>query len=279
MAAEPEPAVEDIPQNVCSGAEGKSSLRMMASAYYLPKENSDNNPLGQGAHFICDEQQTFGLADGVRGPDSGVYAGNFIQSAVGLVQEKPKGGVNPKQVIQEAFLQNKGVEGSITATIITLEDDSLRALNMGDSGFRIIRDGKIVHESTTRLRGFKRPIRRRNPTGTLPPPAQEIAFNVKPGDVVVAATVGLFDNVPAEDIELMIMTSFLDEDTPPDLAAERLAKMARSVSSDRKNSVNGGGYGYVKIRGDKYDNVTVIVAYLYEPDASPMEIEESDITS
>lgn len=92
---------------------------MASDAFYIPKYGKA--PLGEDAHFICIEEQTIGVADGVggwakRGIDSGEYAREFVRNAKLSIhkQREQKNKIDPKKVLNEAYL-NTISQGSSTA--------------------------------------------------------------------------------------------------------------------------------------------------------------------
>lgn len=255
---------EKIPNN-------PRTLKMIAGSFYLAKKN-DLKPLGEDAHFICDEQQTIGVADGVggwarMGIDSGIYARELMDNAVCSIQDQPEGAVDPKQVLKEAFLNTES-EGASTACIMTLKDNFLHAVNLGDSGFLVIRDGKIVYKSPVQQSRFNCPYQLGTTTGYFPYMAEEIIVEVEPGDVLVTATDGLFDNVYSDEIEDAVNICNRGEN-PPELTAWSLVKLARQLSllqcsiSPFTKAAMDIGLDFEDYRGGKYDDVTVVVGYIY----------------
>lgn len=248
------------------------NLKMFAGSFYQPKENQ-HQPSGEDYHFICEEQQTIGVADGVGGCadlsiDTGIYARHLMTNAVRSIQDQwPKGAVDPKQVLHAAFWKTE-VEGASTACIITLKDNFLHAANLGDSGFIVIRKGKIVYRSSVQETGFNCPYQLGRLTGYTPQLAKEICVEVRPDDVLVAATDGLFDNVRPDEIENEAMICDREE-YPPELMARRLAEVARKKSrleysiSPFTMAAMTFGLDFRDYRGGKSDDVTVIVGYIY----------------
>lgn len=260
---------EEVPEALFSNAR---NLKMKAECCYLPKENY-LKPLGEDAHFICDKQQAIGVADGVggwakKGIDSGNYARELMDNAASVIQDQgPKVAVDPKQVLSEAFL-NTEAEGASTACIITLKGNLLRAVNLGDSGFVVIREGKIVYRSPVQQSYFNCPYQMGNTIGYFPELTQEIVVEVEPLDVLVAATDGLFDNLFPEQIETVV-NSCLREGHPPEETACTLATFARELSdmdcnfSPYTEAALAVGRDRDIYMGGKYDDVTVIVGYIY----------------
>ncbi|VFQ84259.1 unnamed protein product [Cuscuta campestris] len=91
--------------------------------------------------------------------------------------------------------------------------------------------------------------------------AARIKVDVRPGDVIVMATDGLFDNVKDDAVAELVGGG----GGSPGKAAERLAKealkIARSKDVETPFAVEARKAGR-KISGGKYDDITVIVAYI-----------------
>lgn len=98
--------------------------------------------------------------------------------------------------------------GSSTACVLILnrENSTVYTANIGDSGFIVVREGQIIHRSEEQQHYFNTPFQL-----SLPPPGQNqnvlsdspesadtLSFPVQNGDVILAATDGVFDNVPVD---------------------------------------------------------------------------------
>lgn len=96
--------------------------------------------------------------------------------------------------------------GSSTACVLILnrENSTVYTANIGDSGFIVVRKGQIIHRSEEQQHYFNTPFQL-----SLPPPGQNVlsdspesadslSFPVENGDVILAATDGVFDNVPTD---------------------------------------------------------------------------------
>ena len=88
--------------------------------------------------------------------------------------------------------------------IVALDGNILKVANLGDSGFRVVRHGKVVLASPAQEHYFNCPFQ----LGYAPlsedidsaSEAQEFEFEIQPGDLVIVGSDGLFDNVFDEDI-------------------------------------------------------------------------------
>lgn len=89
--------------------------------------------------------------------------------------------------------------------------------NIGDSGFIVVRKGQIIHRSEEQQHYFNTPFQL-----SLPPPGQNVlsdspdsaetlSFPVENGDVILAATDGVFDNVPTDLLLDILKTVSLPE--------------------------------------------------------------------
>ncbi|KAA8544937.1 hypothetical protein F0562_019668 [Nyssa sinensis] len=119
------------------------TLKLLSGSCYLPHPDKEETG-GEDAHFICDEQ-AIGVADGVGGwadlgVDAGKYARELMSNSVTTIQEEPKRSIEPARVLEKAYSSTKA-KGSSTACIIALTDQGLHAINLGDSGFVVVRDG------------------------------------------------------------------------------------------------------------------------------------------
>ncbi|KAJ7765515.1 phosphatase 2C-like domain-containing protein [Mycena maculata] len=181
-------------------------------------------------------------------------------------------------------LREKMVEaGSSTACIISLNSATglLRAANLGDSGFSIIRAASVIYSQPVQTHFFNCPKQ----LTKLPPPsgkrftracvdspreAQTYWTQLCDGDIVVAYTDGLTDNVfPHEIAEICTVDPDAGEsdDAQAQAMADRLVVYAREcmaaktrVSPFERHAAREGMF----FPGGKPDDVTVVVALVRE---------------
>ncbi|PHT56120.1 hypothetical protein CQW23_04606 [Capsicum baccatum] len=245
-------------------------LKMVAASIYLPKENP-TKPLGEDAHFIHELYQTIGVADGVggwakEGIDAGMYARELMNNSLIATDIEPKGHVNPKRVLQEAY-KNTNSEGSSTACIITLNTakSTIFAANVGDSGFFLIRKGKIIYKSPMQQRGFNCPYQLGNSKDN-PSVAQEMELNVEKDDILIVGTDGMLDNVNESEIEEIVHRG-IDGKLKAEELASQIGNIALYNSFDRfadtpfARAVERECLSQIH-KGGKIDDITVIVAYI-----------------
>ncbi|KAG6607934.1 putative protein phosphatase 2C 55, partial [Cucurbita argyrosperma subsp. sororia] len=243
-------------------------LRIDFGSSYIPKRNSFG-PLGEDAHFISLSRNIFGVADGVgawaeEGIDAGEYSRALMANCAAVAAEE----TDPRRILTEGYLKTKYIIGSSTACVIALRNNTLHAANIGDSGFMIFREKKLVFVSATQQHRFNCPYQL---TGgfslSLPVQPWECRVEVYAGDIIVAGTDGLLDNVFACEIEKILKE---EERVDSGKLAWRLAELALSNSLDKRRttpfSVGAREAGFL-CDGGKIDDITVIVGEVQEAKA------------
>lgn len=238
-------------------------LKMFPGSCYLPKPGTER---GEDAHFISEEEQTFGVADGVGGwarlgVDAGEFARQLVYHAEIAIKEEPKGAIDPMRVLKKAFSKTKARGGS-TACIATLRDQCIHAVNIGDSGFIVVRKGGVTFHSPVQQHFFNCPYQLGSDPNSDPPAAGEsIKFDLTTGDVIVAGTDGLFDNLfDNEVVEAVVQGN--KEGLGPKEMASRIAQLALGRAHGQCDTpfsiaAREAGFSY---SGGKIDDITVIVA-------------------
>lgn len=113
---------------------------------------------------------------------------------------------NPQGLIQRAWENNEEL-GSSTLVVVTLpkQGDKIYTSYIGDSGYIILRENNktvnLVHSSESQQKGFNFPFQLGwNGNGDLPDKSLSYNHTVKTGDIVIAGTDGLFDNLSAVQV-------------------------------------------------------------------------------
>ena len=173
---------------------------------------------GEDAHFLAPRRGMLGVADGVGGwNDSGVdpalYARELMRQAAGLARRREAGGeamfTDPQVILEGAHLLTE-VPGSATACVLALEGGGsgrLRASNLGDSSFRVVRAGAVVYACPTLEHYFNCPYQlawQEFVRSDLPADALEVSCAVEAGDVIIVGSDGLFDNLFDEEIGAIV---------------------------------------------------------------------------
>ncbi|CAI9116701.1 OLC1v1017926C5 [Oldenlandia corymbosa var. corymbosa] len=244
------------------------ALKLNSGSCYLPHPDKEETG-GEDAHFICLDQQAIGVADGVGGwadlgIDAGQYARELMSNSVTAIQDEPKGSVDPARVLEKAYVSTKA-KGSSTACIVALTDQGLHAVNLGDSGFMVVRDGCTVFRSPVQQHDFNFTYQLESGNaGDLPSSGQVFTIPVAPGDVIVAGTDGLFDNLYNNDITAVVVHA-VRAGFGPQVTAQKIAALARQRAQDKNRqtpfsaAAQDAGFRYY---GGKLDDITVVVSYI-----------------
>ncbi|URE27489.1 stage II sporulation protein E [Musa troglodytarum] len=243
------------------------ALKLLSGSCYLPHPDKEETG-GEDAHFIWDEQ-AIGVADGVggwadHGVDAGQYSRSLMSHSVDAIEEESKGSIDPLRVLEKAYTRTKA-EGSSTACIVALTDQGIHAVNLGDSGFIVVRDGCTIFRSPVQQHDFNFTYQlESNNASDLPSAAQVFSFPVESGDVIVAGTDGLFDNLYNSEITAVVVHG-IRAGLGPQVMAQKIAALARQRAQDKNRqtpfsaAAQEAGFRYY---GGKLDDITVIVSYI-----------------
>lgn len=214
-------------------------LGLRASACALPHPEKIQTG-GEDAYFISEDATVMGVADGVSGwRESGVDPGEYSRTLMRVACEFFNSGQayaldcateeKARAALASAH-QKTRMPGTSTACILALdaEQSAIAAANLGDSGFVVIRNGTVVFQTPSQMHYFDCPYQLGAcpefvEDTNYPSDAETYRFNVMPGDTIVMATDGLWDNCELEEIAQLIP----DTDDAVENAAELLASAAR----------------------------------------------------
>ncbi|RWW28116.1 hypothetical protein GW17_00007432 [Ensete ventricosum] len=172
-------------------------LKMKAGSYYIPHMRKLK---GEDAHFICEREQVVGVADGVGGwaklgIDAGVYARELMSHAEQAVRASPEGFVDPFQVLATAHARTNAL-GASTACIMALKD-------------------QVFYSSSCMQSNAALTIK---------------SMGVEPGDIIVVATDGVFDNLFDSEVVPLIKSGLAFHQS-----AERIANLIADAA--QRNSI------------------------------------------
>ncbi|CAH1415117.1 unnamed protein product [Lactuca virosa] len=213
------------------------TLKLLSGSSYLPHPDKEATG-GEDAHFICVEEQVIGVADGVGGwadvgINAGLYSRSLMSNSVRAIQDEPKEAIDPARVLTKAHSATKA-QGSSTACIIALRDEGLHAINLGDSGFVVIRDGCTIFHTPVQQHDFNFTFQLANDNeGDQPSSGQVFKIPVAVGDVIVAGTDGLFDNLYNTEVTALVVQGVRSR-LSPEAMAKNIADLARVKALDRK---------------------------------------------
>ncbi|XP_072325228.1 protein phosphatase PTC7 homolog isoform X2 [Scyliorhinus torazame] len=233
--------------------------------------------------FVSSKQ---GVADGVGGwwdygVDPSQFSTTLMQTCERLVQEGLFVPSNPVGILTASYnemLQNKApLLGSSTACLVILDRQKrcLYTANLGDSGFLIVRDGKIIHRSDEQQHYFNTPFQlaiappeaRDSILNDSPETAEGSTFNVEVGDIILTATDGLFDNMP--DYMILQQLRQLKDSSYQSLknTVKSIAKQAQQLAYDpnymspfAQHACENG----LNVQGGKPDDITVLLSVVTE---------------
>jgi len=239
---------------------------------------------GDDACFVAFNKATdvVGVADGVGGwraygVDPSQFSKKLMEACKTLVKSGRFIASKPGELLasgyQELIEDKSPLVGSSTACIMMLDRyrQTLHTANLGDSGFMIVRKGKVVHRSIDQQHFFNTPFQlsmppedyRHDALHDTAEDADTETFNLEIGDIVLTATDGLFDNM--SDQSIVKELSKLKDDNYESIKeiAKNLAEIARELSNDpdyispfAKEARKSGYY----VRGGKPDDITIVLA-------------------
>ena len=185
-----------------------------------------------------------GVADGVggyaaEGIDAGVYAKVLMREAQQASAAQPPGAPDPTAVLVAAQRATR-LPGAAPAVVVQMTPDG-RALaaNVGDCGFRVVRDGAVVAASEVGQHHFDCPYQLTDPNCGFDGVdlAEERAvvsdLQLRAGDVLLLASDGLYDNVhEAELLEIVAATLAQGAGGPADRTTQGLADALAARASE-----------------------------------------------
>ncbi|KAI8542378.1 hypothetical protein RHMOL_Rhmol08G0134200 [Rhododendron molle] len=192
--------------------------------------------------------------------------------------QEPVGDVGKVREVSEEVV----VEGRRGSRILGKEVQSLHAINLGDSGFIIVREGCTIFQSPVQQHGFNFPYQLASGSeGDQPScgqgnrykfrcvtavscPSPVFTIAVVPGDIIVAGTDGLFDNLFSKEIDTIVGDG-MKAGLEPLVIAQTIAALARQRALDRNrqtpfsSAAQDAGFRYF---GGKLDDTTVVVSFI-----------------
>ncbi|TGZ77403.1 protein serine/threonine phosphatase 2C [Ascodesmis nigricans] len=216
---------------------GKRFMRDRNVYRFIPKETPTTHAeeqkrlqafAGQDAFFVSrmrsDGAVAVGVADGVGGYDeAGINSADFSQglcSEMSVAAKNTKDCSNPQMILSVGYKQvlheDKVPGGASTASVGVLRPNGkLAAANLGDSGFIIVRHGKVVYASPAQTHYFNCPLQLSvipktirahidkfggSPYSDSPQDADVSTHDLQNGDVILFATDGIWDNLSHQDL-------------------------------------------------------------------------------
>jgi len=222
---------------------GDTSLLMKHSADGINKDKKSK--LGMVVANL-EAATVLGVADGVGSwsqyrIDPGIYAKQLMMNTARASVEISKKGakeLSAAELLDIGHSKTK-LKGSTTTTVACLKGNTLSAATIGDTAFVLLRNGKIYFKSPTQEFEFDTPYQLADCDisegfGEFSEPDDALLYTVrdiKPGDVLVMASDGLFDNLHDYEIE-QIVAEKLQQGYGADGISRELIERARAHSLD-----------------------------------------------
>ncbi|KAL9186317.1 hypothetical protein ACHAXT_005555 [Thalassiosira profunda] len=215
--------------------------------------------------------RTFGVFDGVSGATKEKGRKLYSRSlADSMKKSTGKGGLSVKEIqdnmAEAKELADETATGASTAVVASIgEDNVLRALNLGDSVCLVLRDGNVAARTREIIHYFDCPYQLGDDSPDRPRDGTSLQAEIFKGDIIVAGSDGVFDNLSDADI-CDIVGSFGPR-SKSGAIAKKIVDQSRSVSLDPEavtpySTVARGKSGYDAYRngrGGKVDDISCIV--------------------
>ncbi|CAL4886545.1 unnamed protein product [Urochloa decumbens] len=248
---------EDVPRR---------DLRMEFASCYLKRHDED-------AHFGHADTCVVGVADGVggyrhHGVDASAFARELMRSAHEEAVTAPPGTrVCPLTLLERAYERTaaSGTPAASTAAIVSLAGGALRWVNVGDSGFAVFRDGRLLIRSRKQQSHFNCPLSLKAEDAGGVAGAEVGEAPAAAGDVVVVGTDGMFDNVSDDELERIVGMGVAMGFSPLNMAEVVAAfahEAARCTYRDTPYSVEKRKQMGAASTCGKPDDITVVVAFI-----------------
>jgi protein phosphatase PTC7 len=203
------------------------------AAFYIPHPEKAQTG-GEDAYFYTDDRgfSSAAVFDGVggwaeEGVDPKIWAQTLALNAMMSVYDDD----DLLTVLNEAYdaTLTTGKQGSSTAVMVRHDDGSetLQYINLGDSGVAIYRNGRLFFETNPQSIGFNYPYQLSSDGAETPDEADRGSVPIKPGDIIVLASDGLWDNLYHVEIAKLIESC-----TDSQEMAEKLCVAAYQASND-----------------------------------------------
>lgn len=230
---------------------------------------------GEDAVFF--QGRTFGVFDGVSGAEKldGVPLYSLTlanQMKKGILSSSSDIDVNEGLTMKQmtnlltdaAEYADEEATGASTAIVASLGTDNyLRVLNVGDCALAVVRDGAVVTRSKDIVHYFDCPYQLAYESPDRPRDGTKLNVEVRPGDVVLMASDGVFDNLSENEL-----VRVLDDTRPkkPFALAKAVLDESRRVSLDDEavtpyatQAKRNGSDDYSSGLGGKVDDISCVV--------------------
>eukprot|EP00804_Cyclotella_cryptica_P006746 CCRYP_015711-RA/>CCRYP_015711-RA protein AED:0.05 eAED:0.05 QI:335/1/1/1/0.5/0.33/3/4488/602 len=225
---------------------------------------------GEDAVFL--NGRNFGVFDGVSGAEK--VRGKKLYS-VSLAESMKKQSLANKSswtVSEITNCMNEAKEvadaegtGASTAVVASIgQDNVLRALNLGDSVCLVVRDGAVAARTREIIHYFDCPYQLGGDSPDRPKDGTTLETTIYPGDIIIAGSDGVFDNLSDGDILDLVSGN---ANVKSNVLAKKICEASRAVSLDydavtpysRAARGRSGYAAYQSGRGGKVDDISCVV--------------------
>lgn len=204
------------------GLSGKSKKQALP----IPNKNSslERGNFGDDVGFAHETSQfsSFGLADGVsgnskKGFDAKLFPQALMNTCKRILGDLKQDTLSLYELLSKSHIlvQSNKVYGSSTVCLMRIDkhNNLLDTLNLGDSGYMIIRNKQVLFKSVAQSHRYNAPYQ----IGCTPPELSDydlyrdqpedsicLKHKIKFGDFLILSSDGLFDNLYEDEIALII---------------------------------------------------------------------------
>jgi len=233
---------------------------------------------GDDGWFISEESQSAGVADGVGAwRNRNIKPGIYTRSLMGITKNRMQAGLNPYDVIKSAYeeWQDRTDYGSTTFCVSQLLNNTLFVAQLGDSCLLVQRKGRVVYQSNEQEHLFNVPYQLGSGNDSIED-AWRYQISLLPGDTIVLASDGLFNNLYRSNILSIINSYPISAEDPSALAQSMADELASTAEQQSNNPKIWSPYAQRSYElgiteafalnqlGGKPDDITVIVGRVLE---------------
>jgi len=274
-------------------SEASGRLRLAFASACLPHPDKAHKG-GEDAYFANPARRAFGVADGVGGwAESGVDPGEYSRALARYAHEAivASGDYGEEADLHQALmtaarrLHESQLLGGSTALLGQLNGAIMSILNLGDSGAMLLRPAlrtppgsdqpllfpRVVFRSSDQTHYFNCPYQLGSSSTPIEAP-DFIRIRVRTGDLIVAATDGVFDNLFDHQVQAIVARHLggawrTGASVEPQLQglATSIVKQAQRIGQqeDQKDVITPFALAAhsegLPFRGGKLDDTTVVV--------------------
>jgi len=190
-------------------------LHLAFATHHIPHPSKAASG-GEDAYFASPSTNSFGVADGVsqrvhEDADPGVYSRFLLRGCRDAIQKNPRAELRECLASSVQEVRKGNVHGSTTVLLGRIAGNMLETLNLGDCGLMVFRptlnlkhklEARLMFQTQSQSYYFNCPFQIPSPeignpdlAEALVNSADTVLVSIRAGDVIVAASDGVIDNV------------------------------------------------------------------------------------